>query len=305
MKKEIILIDCDPGIDDAYALLYALADDSLDVRLVSTVSGNVNVDVNTDNALRIVKMSNKDVAVVKGASQPLVKEAYYAEHVHGKNGMNNYKYQTDDKAKLLDQTFLQAYYKELSEAEKPVVIAAIGPLTNIATLLTVYPQIKEKIKYITMMGGGLKGGNTTIAAEFNFYADPEAASIVMQAGVPIIMAGLDVTEKTVVNHKLLDKLAKSNPIGKFLADILDPESDYMKVDKGSLHDVVALMAINHLDIFKTKNHDIYVETNEGFTRGMSIADRRMNTKGGKVKVLVDVDVKRFNNELIDKIKKYG
>ncbi|HKL85579.1 MAG TPA: nucleoside hydrolase [Treponemataceae bacterium] len=304
MEKEIVLIDCDPGIDDAYALLYALADETLDVRLVSTVSGNVNVDVNTENAQRIVKMAHSNVSVVKGACKPLVKEAHYAEHVHGKNGMNNYVYKNDTMAVLLDKPFLDAYYEEIMKAQKPVVIAATGPLTNIATLLVTYPKIEEKIKYITIMGGGLKGGNTTIAAEFNFYVDPEAAKIVMESGIPIIMAGLDVTEKTIVNTELLERLSSLNEVGKFLADILNPTSSYMRVDKGSLHDVVAVMAISHLDIFTYKNYDVYVETNEGFTRGMSIADRRMNSKEGRTKVLIDVDVKKFNQELISKISRY-
>lgn len=304
MDKEIVLIDCDPGIDDAYALLYALADDSLDVRLVSTVSGNVNVDVNTENAQRIVKMAKKDVPVVKGARKPLVKKAHYAEHVHGKNGMNNYVYGNDEMVSLLDQTFLHAYLEIIYEAKKPVVIAATGPLTNIATLLVMYPEIKEKIKYITIMGGGLKGGNTTVAAEFNFYVDPEAAKIVMESGLPIIMAGLDVTEKTVVSKELLETLRNLNEVGTFLADILNPTSSYMKVDKGSLHDVVAVMAISHLDLFTYKNYDVYVETNDGLTRGMSIADRRMNSKEGTTKVLLDVDVEKFNQELISKIRRY-
>ena len=304
MEKEIVLIDCDPGIDDAYALLYALADDSLDVRLISTVSGNVNVDVNTENAQRIVKMSNKDVPVVKGSSKPLVKKAVYAEHVHGKNGMNNYVYPNDDKVELLKTSFIDAMYTEIMDAERPVIIAAVGPLTNIATLLLTYPKIGDKIKYITIMGGGLKGGNTTVAAEFNFYADPDAAKIVMESGLPIIMAGLDVTEKTVVGSELLEELRDLNSVGKFLYDILDPESSYMKVDKGSLHDVVALMAINHLDLFTSKNYDVYVEADEGLTRGMTIADQRMNSKDGNVKVLLDVDVERFNQELVNKIKNY-
>ncbi|NLC54374.1 MAG: nucleoside hydrolase [Erysipelothrix sp.] len=304
MEKEIVVIDCDPGIDDAYALLYALADKNLDVRLVSTVSGNVNVDVNTKNAQRIVKMANKNIPIVKGATRPLVKAAHYAEHVHGKNGMNNYIYKNDEMAELLEISVLKAYYQVISKAEKPVIIAAIGPLTNIAKLLLTYPDIKNKIKYLTIMGGGLKGGNTTIAAEFNFYADPEAAKIVLESGLPIIMAGLDVTEKTIVSQKLLEDLKALNPIGEFLYDILDPKSSYMQIDKGSLHDVVALMAINNLDIFSFENLDVYVETNEGLTRGMSVADRRMNSKNGKVKVLVDVDIKRFNQELINKIKSY-
>ena len=305
MSKEIVLIDCDPGIDDAYALLYALADDNLDVRLISTVSGNVNVDVNTDNAQRIVKIAKKSVPIVKGANRPLVKAPHYAEHVHGKNGMNNYVYKNNDKMELLDKTFLQAYYDEITKAEKPVIIAAVGPLTNIANLLLSYPQIKDKIKYITIMGGGLKGGNTTIAAEFNFYADPEAAKIVMESGLPIIMAGLDVTEKTVVSLDLINKLEGLNEVGKFLADILDPQSSYMKVDKGSLHDVVALMAINNLDIFESENFNVFVETNEGLTRGMTIADRRMSSEAGPVKVLLDVDIERFKKELISKIKNYS
>lgn len=304
MNKEIVIIDCDPGIDDAYALLYALADESLDVRLISTVAGNVNIDATTENAQRVVKLSNKDVPVVKGAAVPLIKSVHYAEHVHGKNGMNNYVYKSDSKVELLDKPVLQALYDEINNAEKPVVIAAIGPLTNIALLIKTYPQIKEKIKYMTIMGGGLKGGNETIAAEFNFYFDPDAAKIVMESDIPIIMAGLDVTEKTAVDQDLIDKLRSLNKVGEFLADILDVESDYRQIYKGSLHDVVSLMAISHLDIFTYKNFNVYVEADEGLTRGMTIADQRLRVEKGNDKILIDVDNKRFVQELIRKISKY-
>lgn len=304
MEKEIVLIDCDPGIDDAYALLYAMADKTLDIRLISSVSGNVSVDVNTINAQRIVKMAKKDIPVVKGSRQPLVKVAQYAEHVHGKNGMNDYVYKNDEMVELLDKPFLQAYYETIIKAKKPVIIAAVGPLTNIATLLLAYPEIKSKIKYISVMGGGLKGGNVTVAAEFNFYVDPEAAHIVMNSGVDIVMAGLDVTEKTVVSSELLEELRSLNYIGQFLYDILRPDSAYMIRDKGSLHDVVALMAISNLDIFKYKEYDVYVDVSDGLSRGMTIADLRMNSEGKAVKVLLDVDVEKFNQLLISKIAKY-
>lgn len=304
MEKEIVIIDCDPGIDDAYALLYALADKTLDVRLISTVSGNVNVDVNTENTQRIVALSNKNVPVVKGAAVPLVKKPYYVEHIHGQNGMNNYVYKDDNMVDLLKKDVVQALYDEIMKAKKPVIIAAVGPLTNIALLLKCHPDVKENIKYLSIMGGGLKGGNTTVAAEFNFYADPEAASIVFQSDLEIIMAGLDVTEKTTVSLDFLEKLEKTNKVGKFLSDILSPESSYMKKDKGSLHDVVSLMAISHLDMFSYKKFSVYIETNEGLTRGMSIADQKMNSKPGNVKVILDVDHKRFFDNLLEKISKY-
>lgn len=306
MDKEIVLIDCDPGVDDAYALLYALADESLDVRLIATVSGNVPVDVTTDNAQRIVAMTKKNVPIVKGSKRPLLKKPHYAENIHGKNGMNNYIYPNDNKAPLLDEDVLTAYRRIIMSANKPVVISATGPLTNIARLFLTYPEVKDKIKLLSVMGGGLKGGNTTFAAEFNFYVDPDAASIVFDSGVEIIMAGLDVTEKATITNEFLSEISQLNDKGKFLADIMTNDSPYVKMDSGCLHDVVALMAIKHLDIFQYQNIDIYIETEEGLTRGMTIKDfRTENENKGKVKVLLDLDINAFRSELKEKIKNYS
>jgi pyrimidine-specific ribonucleoside hydrolase len=191
-----VVIDCDPGIDDALALMMAFASDKLDVLALTAVSGNVPVDQTAENALRLAALAGADVEVAAGADSPLEKAAHHAFHVHGENGLGGVILPASGRissrnAVTLLKDLINKYPDELE-------IIALGPLTNIALLLIDSPETASQIKKLSIMGGAVKGGNATAYAEFNIFADPHAAALVFDSGIPIDMFGLDVTNRALL-----------------------------------------------------------------------------------------------------------
>ena len=195
MSKRKVIIDCDPGIDDAFAIVAAINEPGFEVLGVHTVSGNVSVEHTTRNTQGLLYALNSNVPIYRGAHRPLAVDPIYAGDVHGHNGFSGFQFTDDQLNPISELTSLQGYYQTLSTIHEPITIIAIGPLTNVALLIKSYPELIDKIECLSIMGGGLKGGNITVAGEFNFYADPHAAKIVFESKIPIIMAGLDVTER--------------------------------------------------------------------------------------------------------------
>ena len=194
MEKRKLIIDCDPGVDDAVMLAFAAAHrEKFEILAVTTVSGNQDIEKVTRNALDLTAFYGLSVPVAQGMGTPLVKEPCYAPETHGESGLGSLKLPPSPQKAAEEPAVLFMYriLKELPEGEK-LTIAATGPLTNIAVLLKLFPEIKGKIREILFMGGSLCGGNVTAAAEFNFYVDPEAATIVLHSGIPLVMCGLDV-----------------------------------------------------------------------------------------------------------------
>lgn len=307
MTKRKIILDCDPGVDDTFALFYAMAHESLDIQLISSVSGNVDIEKTTLNARRIVAMANRDIEIVKGANEPLISKPFYADYIHGKNGLGGYEFKEDILAPLSDRNAIEAMRDVIMTSSDKVTIVAVGPFTNIAKLLVMYPEVKVNIEAISVMGGGLKGGNTTKAAEFNVFVDPEAAHIVFRSGLPIIMAGLDVTEKSYIDETHLERIANTSSVGKFLSEVIVAARSIKKNAsfRTSLHDVVAVMVLTHPEYFKSEMLAVYIETQGVHTRGMSVADRRLHEREeGFVKVLLDVDHAAFLDELCERLSSY-
>lgn len=201
-----VIIDCDPGVDDAHALLMALASPKLDVRAITTVSGNMPIWITTANALRIVELAGKTTPVSAGCSEPLFRDTIeHSELFHGKNGLGN-AVVSDPVAKPTGETAVETLRRELEKSENGLHIIALGPLTNIAFLLKLYPGVKSKISHLTVMGGAQFKGNITEDAEFNFYCDAEAADIVMRSGLPITLVDLDGSMSAELTAKDADAL---------------------------------------------------------------------------------------------------
>ncbi|HAZ54845.1 MAG TPA: ribonucleoside hydrolase RihC, partial [Franconibacter helveticus] len=197
MSRLPIILDTDPGIDDAVALAAALFSPALDLQLITTVAGNVSVEKTTRNALQLLHFWQRDVPLAKGAATPLVRPLRDAACVHGESGMEGYNFVAHDRL-APDIPAFQAIYHCLLASKTPVTLVTIGPLTNIALLLTHYPDCVTRIKRLVMMGGSAGRGNFTPNAEFNIAIDPEAAARVFQSGLEIIMCGLDVTNKAML-----------------------------------------------------------------------------------------------------------
>ena len=302
-KKRKIIIDCDPGVDDAFALAIAAQEESLELLAIHTVAGNVSVEHTTRNARGFAQLLGLDVRIAKGAAEPLVFEPFYAAEVHGENGFGDVE--LTDLAPLSDLTAMESYVEILSRAEEKVTIVAVGPLTNVALLLKSYPELKEKIEMISLMGGGLKGGNTTSAGEFNFYYDPHAAHIVLNSGLPIVMASLDATEQSEFSQTDAKRLKEEGgAVGKVLHDISQASFTFNHEVNGSennsLHDVMSVVYLVEPELFETQDAIVDVIYDSGVMRGFSHADVRRSAKkeDANVKVLVGLDKKGFMDKVL-------
>ncbi|SPX68823.1 Ribosylpyrimidine nucleosidase [Lactiplantibacillus plantarum subsp. plantarum] len=208
-----IIMDTDPGIDDAAAITFALNHPDLDLQLITTVAGNVTVDKTTLNALKLTRFFNSDVPVAGGAAQPLIKPFEDAVRIHGVSGMPGYDFPTD-LAEPLPETAVEALRDYIMAAEQPITLVPTGAYTNIALLFKTYPEVMPHIKEIVAMGGALGKGNMTSAAEFNVFTDPHAAEIMYQSGVPITMVGLDVTMKALLTRESIEQLPTLGKLAK-------------------------------------------------------------------------------------------
>lgn len=311
-SKRKIIVDCDPGIDDAFALALAAANlETFDVLGITTVSGNLPIEQTTENALRLsVFYGMKDIPVAVGAGVPLVRTPLTAVAVHGVNGLGNVDIPETDKAPVSGNavTFMKELIDALPEGEK-VTIVPTGPCTNIALLLRVFPEVKERIEEIVLMGGAAIGGNITMSGEFNIYEDPEAAAIVFDSGLPIVMCGLDVTGKCGLGREELAVLMNSEgsiagALGKMLEFYFENESNYGH-DIASIHDASTIMYLLHPEIYKGVRMPVTVDCSEGLNRGATICDTRVWTYENEptTTVLMDADNEKFRVYLLEAILK--
>ncbi|MEQ4484205.1 nucleoside hydrolase [Cohnella silvisoli] len=292
-----IIIDCDPGHDDAIAILLALAHpDELKILGMTTVGGNQVLDKITDNALKLLSYVDAPIPLAKGAAGPLLGKLVTGEEAHGETGMDG-PILPSSRYKPLDVHAVEFMLNLIRNAEGKVTLVPLAPLTNIALLLTAYPEVKDKIDCISLMGGGIGEGNVTATAEFNIYVDPEAAQIVYQSGIPIVMSGLDVTNRAQIHAVEIEELKRRGKASVLVGELLDFYSIYSKVlgyDGSALHDPCAVAWLLKPEIFRSEAYHVEVETKGDLTRGMTVADRRKKpTQEANVRVLLDVDRDAF------------
>lgn len=299
--SQAIVMDCDPGIDDAAALVCAMVDPALDLKLVTTVAGNVSVDKTTANALKIADFMGSDVPVAAGAPHPLIKAFEDAARVHGESGMAGYDFPAP-KRRPLRQSAVQALYDVLMGSTEAMTLVATGAYTNVALLLSEHPEVKTKIKEIVAMGGTLSRGNMTSVAEFNVFTDPHAAKIMYEAGIPIVTVGLDVTEKALVTADDVARLASTNRVGQMLAALINHYHDGSSAGR-PMHDVNTICYLLHPEYYTTKDYWIDVQT-DGPANGALVADTRGAYHHGRTnaRVCLDIDSRAFNRWFLSEIK---
>ena len=275
-----LVIDTDPGIDDALAILLALASPEVDLRLVTTVHGNVDLPQSTDNALRVLHLAGRsDIPVAAGAAASLVHpQPERAGHVHGAAGLGGVRLPASPAA-VDARPAVVALADLLGAASSPVTVAAIGPLTNIALLLRVFPDAAARIGRLVVMGGSAaRGGNVTAAAEFNAWADPEAAHAVLRAGLPTVLVGLDVTLATVLGEEGIARFAAAGPVGATAAAVLAQYLDHARTSYGTsgvvVHDALAVTEAIAPGTLGTVRREVVVDTSHGPGRGQTLVDRR-------------------------------
>lgn len=217
-----IIIDCDPGLDDAIALAMALRSPELDVKAITTSAGNQTPEKTLHNALGLLTlMQREDIPVAAGAGGPLMRELVIADYVHGKTGMGNTHLPTPT-IKPDPRGAVELIADLLRASPQPITLVVTGPMTNIALLLAQHAELKSRIERIVFMGGGMNAGNTTPVAEFNILVDPEAAEMVLKSGVPLTMAGLNVTHQALVLPQDIERIRQiDNPVAQAVAEMLD------------------------------------------------------------------------------------
>lgn len=304
MTKRPIIIDTDPGIDDAVAIAIALFSDELDVKLLTTVSGNVSLDKVTINLLKLLTFWQKRVPVAKGAVKPLTRHNEDASGIHGASGMDGYEFDEPDYSLLLKEHAVEAMRNVIMSSPEKITLVPIGPLTNIALLLTTYPEVKTNIEEIVLMGGSATRGNYGVLSEFNIGFDPEAAKIVFESGLNIVMAGLDVGWKALVFHDDSLKIKAQNKTGEMIYAL------FQKYRSGSLktglkmYDSCAIAYLLKKEMYETVYTHVSIETKGEYTSGATLVDLKgYLKKEPNVTVCMDIDANMFSEWLLQALSK--
>ncbi|MBY8342996.1 nucleoside hydrolase [Streptomyces spinosirectus] len=304
-----VIIDCDTGVDDALALLFAVRHPAIDLRAITCVAGNTDVDGVVRNTLTVLEQAGApDIPVGRGAERPLLEPARSARHVHGADGMGDLGLPAPTRAPA-DVDAVSLLRREILASPRPVTLVPTAPLTNIALLLRTHPEVTRNIDRIVFMGGAVATGNATPVAEFNVWHDPEAAAVLLTAGVPITMYGLDVFTRVVVPGADVHRLRASSEPGTRLAGELlahrpahqgeAPEAE----EAGGLGDAGAVCTVVDPAGITTRLLPVEVSLAPGPTRGQTVVDRRLSPGEAEihegvreqplVDVALDVDVDRF------------
>ncbi|NQT59511.1 MAG: nucleoside hydrolase [Bacteroidetes bacterium] len=296
MKRKI-LIDTDPGHDDAIAIMLLMAQpETFEILGFTTVAGNQTVEKVTRNMLKIAELTGSPVPIAIGEKKPMKRVLETGGTAHGESGMDGPNL-PEPILKPVDEPGVEFLHAKIIQSPEPVTILALGPLTNIAVLLSRYPEVKERISEISLMGGEISSGNITRAAEFNIYVDPEAAEIVFSSSIPITMSGLDVTEKAIILPTEWNKLRSGGRASQFTAELLDfynIYSDKLGFSGSCLHDACAAAWLIHPELFTSRKLNIKIETMGVVTRGMTVADtRKVPRHPANINVLIDVNREQF------------
>ncbi len=311
MARTPVILDVDTGIDDAFALLFAVRHPDLELLGVTCVDGNTNVDQVVANTLKVLDAAGAgNIPVSRGAVRPLLGQSHYAEYVHGADGMGD----LDGPAsyRRVDQRGAVELLRDLIESSAtPVALVPLAPLTNIALFLRSFPETAKKLQGIVLMGGSASAGNATPAAEFNIWHDPEAAAIVFQSGVPITMYGLDVFMRPGISAAEAERLqGSSDPAAVFAGSLISAFIERIG-SPVTLGDAGAVMAVVAPELISFQNFDVVVDTSAGPARGQTICDRRPRLEleieplrladSANVRVALDMDVEAIRQLWLETI----
>ena len=270
-----ILLDCDPGHDDAIAMIYAAQ--HLDLRAVTTVYGNQTLELTTRNALSLCRLMALDIPVAAGAAVPMVAPPIHGGAIHGKSGIDGAELPEPDRASE-DMHAVELILRTARAHRGALVLVATGALTNLGLALAVEPKLREWLAGISIMGGTTGIGNVSEVAEFNIFCDPEAADIVLRSGVPLWMVGLDVTRRVGATAADIEGLRQGGRVARIVADLLDfflaSLGRVHGLDSASLHDPCALVPFIAPHLMVYRHTAVQVELGGGLTRGMTVADLR-------------------------------
>jgi inosine-uridine nucleoside N-ribohydrolase len=305
-----ILIDCDPGHDDAIALLLALASPEVELLGITTVAGNQTLEKTTANALKILEFVGRtEIPVAAGSARPLVREPYVADYVHGETGMDGPELPAPQ-TRPVGEHAVDFLASRLTESDRPVTLIPVGPLTNVGLLLARHPEVVDRIERIVLMGGAIAEGNVTPAAEFNIWADPEAASRVFTSGIDVTMIGLDVTHKALFRPADSERLAATSRVGKLVAELFgfyqQFHSEQYGWDGSPVHDAVAVAHVVRPGLVETADRGVVVDCGGELSRGRTYVDLwgRAHWEPN-AHVAVDIDAQGFVDFLVERLASLG
>jgi inosine-uridine nucleoside N-ribohydrolase len=304
-----IILDCDPGHDDAIALLLALASPEVRLLGVTTVSGNQTLDKTTANAIRVLDhVGRREVPVAAGAARPLIRARHVAADVHGETGLDGPDLPPPSREPEPTHA-IDWIARALEASTAPVTLVPTGPLTNVALFLTRYPELASKLERVVLMGGAVGEGNVTPAAEFNIWADPEAAHLVFSSGLNLTMVGLDVTHKALMTPDHTAALAADGAAGQLVADLFNFYARFHWREYGwdgaPVHDAVAMAHVIDPTLLETVYRGVVVDTGGELSRGRTHVDLRGRTWAPNCHVAIDIDAERFLTLLVERISSLG
>jgi pyrimidine-specific ribonucleoside hydrolase len=299
-----VILDCDPGHDDAIAILLALGSPEVDLLGITTTFGNQTLEKTTANALRVLTLAGRDdVPVAVGAERPLRRPLVVAAHVHGESGLDGPLLpEPASTPTALGATDFMA--EAVSASRRPVTLIPTGPLTNVASYLAAHGT--AGIGRIVLMGGAIAEGNMTPAAEFNIWADPEAAHAVFSCGLDVTMVGLDVTHRAVTTPALQERLRGLGAVGTFVAELVDFFAVYHRETYGwegaPIHDAVAVAEVVRPELVTTLLRNVEIELESELCRGRTVVDLwRRTERPPNARVGVDLDTEGFFELLVERI----
>lgn len=307
MNKKKLLIDCDPGHDDAIALMLAFSNENFEILGLTIESGNQTLDKTSQNAINICSYFNKDIDIVKGVNHPLIKEVNICSEIHGESGLDGFDFPKYSK-KTKDINGIQYIIDTLLKNDK-VTIVATGPLTNIALSLRCEPKIIDHIEEIVLMGGSIDNGNVSPAAEFNILCDPEACDIIMKSNIKVKMIGLNVTRKVLVLPKIIDRMKKinnkaSNLFVKLMEVFNENQQKTFGLEAGPLHDPVTIVSLIDENVVKFQKMNVTIDLSHGESYGRTNCDVFDFLKKEKnCYVAIDIDVEKYWNIIEEGLKK--
>ncbi|QUH00439.1 nucleoside hydrolase [Saccharopolyspora erythraea] len=306
-----VVLDCDPGHDDAIAILLAGASDALDLRAVTTVGGNQSLEKITLNACRVLTVAGlAEVPLAAGAAKPLTRPLRVAADVHGESGLDGPEW-PEPTARPLELGAVELLRRTIIESAEPVALIATGPLTNVATLLLAHPEVAGRIREISWMGGSAGRGNVTPLVEFNASTDPEAARIVFGSGLPLTMCGLDVTHQALVTPAIVDRLrALGTAVGDMSVELMRffaaTYRELFGFEGPPLHDPVAVARVVDPTLVRAQRVNVEIETRGDWTAGATVVDLAGRTgREANADVALELDVERFWDLVVGAIAVYG
>src|SRR3954470_4659866 len=298
-----VLLDCDPGHDDAIAMLLALGSPELELRGITTVAGNQTLEKTTANAIRVLELAGAELSVAAGAERPLVRDPYVAAYVHGETGLDG-----PDLPPPRGQAVSEHAGDFLAERVAGTTLVATGPLTNVALMLALHPEARPE--RLVLMGGAIAEGNVTPAAEFNIWADPEAAARVFTSGLDVTMVGLDVTHQALATTEPAEQLRGAGRVGKAVAELLDFYGVFHRkvygFDGSPIHDAVAVAYVIDPTLLDVRRLNVRIDCESELCRGRTVVDT-LGRAGleATANVAVGIDSERFIALLLERLTRLG